>query len=436
MDNKKTAGSSCSCTQRLEIKPLNRLTENIPVSEILTTTSTITYSNRLDHFLARWGVNRMGHIVKPGLYRLGNPTPDSPVFVSANYTLSFDAVRSALTGIDCYILVLDTKGVNVWCAAGKGTFGTDELVNRISKTGLSEIVSHRKLVLPQLGAPGVSAHEVTKQTGFSVVYGPVRAKDIKAFLDSGFKATEEMRTVKFTMWDRLVLTPIELVAAAKFSLVVFGILFLLNLFAARPFGLADFIVYTGAVLTGTVITPLLLPVIPGRAFAWKGWLLGLIASSDDHAGRPGSEVLVVGAPGAAPGRVAEGRHRHHRRPDVGQGRQEQGRPALQAGGVRHPLRPWHLPRGRAHRHGRRPGLRPQGRRLVHLRGRPARPGQGECPQLPQGQPGPRRRARAPRPARAPHRRARLLRRPDPAPGRGRRAVGQSGLRDPAPTVEL
>jgi hypothetical protein len=85
-------------------------------------------------------------------------------------------------------LILDTKGINVWCAAGKGTFGTDELVGRILKTGLSEIVSHRKLVLPQLGAPGVSAHEVTKQTGFSVVYGPVRAKDIKAFLDSGFQS--------------------------------------------------------------------------------------------------------------------------------------------------------------------------------------------------------------------------------------------------------
>ena len=67
--------------------------------------------------------------------------------------------------------------------------------------------------------------------------------------------------------------------------------------------------------------------------------------------------------------------------------------AVQAGRVRHPLRPRHLPRGRPHRHGRRARLRPQGRRLVHLRGRPARPGQGERPQLPQGQPRPRRRDR-------------------------------------------
>jgi len=82
--------------------------------------------------------------------------------------------------------------------------------------------------------------------------------------------------VKFTMWDRVVLTPVELVAALKSSLMVFGVMFLLNLFVASPFGLTDFIAYTGTVITGTVITPLLLPVIPGRAFAWKGWLLGLL----------------------------------------------------------------------------------------------------------------------------------------------------------------
>ena len=117
---------------------------------------------------------------------------------------------------------------------------------------------------------------MARQTGFSVVYGPVRAKDIKNFIDSGFIATKEMRTVKFTLWDRLVLTPVELISAAKSSLAIFGIMFLLNLFAVKPFELADFLAYTGAVITGTVLTPLLLPVIPGRAFTWKGWLLGVV----------------------------------------------------------------------------------------------------------------------------------------------------------------
>ncbi|HEX7587957.1 MAG TPA: carbon monoxide dehydrogenase, partial [Anaerolineae bacterium] len=120
---------------------------------MITTTSTLTFANRWDHLLARFAVKRSAHRVEPGLYAIGGPTPAAPVFVSANYTLSFDALRSALAGIPAYILVLDTDGVNVWCAAGKGTFGTDELVKRIEETELRDKVDHRVLILPQLGAP-------------------------------------------------------------------------------------------------------------------------------------------------------------------------------------------------------------------------------------------------------------------------------------------
>ena len=47
---------------------------------------------------------------------------------------------------------------------GKGTFGTDELVLRIEQANLGEVVRHRRLILPQLGAPGVAAHEVEERT--------------------------------------------------------------------------------------------------------------------------------------------------------------------------------------------------------------------------------------------------------------------------------
>lgn len=248
----------------------------MPYGSVPVVLTSLNFKDVLGAWKVRWGIGRMNYKINPGLYAAGYPDPTSPVLVSANYKLTFDTLRKELSGLNCWILILDTKGINVWCAAGKGTFGTDELVRRISKTGLSKIVSHKTLILPQLGAPGISAHGVTKQTGFSVVYGPVRARDIKAFLACGLQATEEMRTVKFTVWDRLALAPMEFVPAAKTSLMVFGALFLINLFAARPFGLADFVAYVGAVVTGTVLTPLFLPLIPGRAFAWKGWVTGLL----------------------------------------------------------------------------------------------------------------------------------------------------------------
>jgi len=239
----------------------------------------MTFKDRLGTWKVRWGIGRMDYTVEPGIYAVGKPNEGAPVLVSANYKLTFDTLRKNLVGLDCWLLILDTKGINVWCAAGKGTFGTEELINRIEAGGLSKTVTHKKLILPQLGASGVNGNEVKRRTGFSVTFGPVRASDIKAFLAAGCNATTEMRAVKFTLWDRLVLTPMELVPAAKVSLMVFGVLFLINLFAVRPFGVWDFLAYAAAVLIGTVITPALLPIIPGKAFAFKGWLLGAIGTA-------------------------------------------------------------------------------------------------------------------------------------------------------------
>ncbi|PKM62183.1 MAG: acetyl-CoA synthase subunit gamma [Firmicutes bacterium HGW-Firmicutes-4] len=232
----------------------------------------------LDGWKVRWGINRMNYKINPGLYGMGSPDQDSPILVSCNYKLSFDALRKELTGLNVWILVIDTNGINVWCAAGKGSFGIKEIVARLIGTRLKEIVSHRKIILPQLGASGVKAQAVFKESGFRVIYGPIRARDIKAFLEADMMISDSMRTVSFTLYDRLVLTPIELVGTIKQSLMIFGVLLLLNFVVKEPFGLIDVGAYVGAVLTGCVLTPVLLPVIPGRAFAFKGWLLGLMGT--------------------------------------------------------------------------------------------------------------------------------------------------------------
>lgn len=230
------------------------------------TTSTISWANRWDHLLARLGVNRLGHRVEPGLYALGQPGPASPVFVTANYTLSFDALRSALQGMSGYILVLDTRGVNVWCAAGKGTFGTGELLRKIQETGLPGIVAHRELILPQLGAPGVAAHEIRKRSGFRVEYGPVRASDLPEYLKAR-QATPAMRRIRFPLTDRLVLIPVEIVHSFAPALI-------LAVAASFLGGLRASLGVLAAVLAGAVLFPIFLPWIPTPNFSTKGFLLG------------------------------------------------------------------------------------------------------------------------------------------------------------------
>jgi acetyl-CoA decarbonylase/synthase complex subunit gamma len=243
------------------------------VAEIATT---LTFADRLGRWKARWGIGRMSYLVPAGLYAIGTPTPGDSVVVTANYKMSYDIVRQALAGRNSWLLVLETFGINVWCAAGKGTFGTDELVRRIEVTGLAGVVSHRRLLLPILGAPGVAAYEVTRRTGFSLRYATIRAEDLREYLDNGMMTTPAMREQTFTFPERLALVPVEVVMALKPTLLVCAVLFLVAAAAAGPAaGLKVLLAWLGAVVTGTAVTPLLLPWLPGPSFALKGTLMGL-----------------------------------------------------------------------------------------------------------------------------------------------------------------
>lgn len=228
----------------------------------------------------RWGIDRMNYMVPPGLYAIGLPGPEAKVVVTANYKMSYDIVRRALAGRTCWLLVLETYGINVWCAAGKGTFGTGELVRRVTSTGLAKVVSHRRLILPILGAAGVAAHQVSQRCGFSVSYATIRAEDLPAYLDNGMRTTPAMRELTFSFYERLVLIPVELVLAMK-SIAVGGgaLLFLVTVLGNLSSGVSAFCAYLGAVIAGIVLAPLLLPWLPGASFAVKGALAGLVWSA-------------------------------------------------------------------------------------------------------------------------------------------------------------
>jgi hypothetical protein len=246
----------------------------------------LTAVDRLGDIAVRWDIptrpgsaSRNDYKVAPGLYATGDPSPDSPVLVTANYKLTFDKLRKELGGVDAWIVVLDTKGVNVWCAAGKGTFGTVELLDKIARLRLDEIVSHNVLVLPQLGASGVSAPEIARVSRFRVVWGPVRASDLPAFLAAGMKKTEAMRRVEFRLADRMAVAPVELTHAWPLLLGALALSFLGALPLGLGFGarLAWLLAATlGSILAGTLAFPALLPLLPTKAFSIKGAVLGAL----------------------------------------------------------------------------------------------------------------------------------------------------------------
>jgi hypothetical protein len=190
----------------------------------------------------------------------------------------------------------------VWCAAGKGTFGTDELVRRIGSEKLAEKVSHKNIIVPQLGAPGIAAHEVKKKTGFSVIYGPIRSKDIRTFVARNNTMTEKMRTVTFTLAERAVLAPLEVVAIVKKAIVpllVFALVMGLQkqgimFHQMETLTMPILIALAAAIITGCILHPLLLPFLRVCSFALQGLVLGLLVSVCLHFSGLFSNVSVLG----------------------------------------------------------------------------------------------------------------------------------------------
>lgn len=205
---------------------------------------------------------------QPGLIRVGHPGRDAPVLVTCNYDLTVRRVLRALRGLDAWLLVAPTKGINVWCGAAGGYFTAHQVISILRTSGIGELVDHRRLILPQLSATGVERKLVEERTGWRVVFGPVYASDIPAYLASG-KKTEAMRQVRFALADRLEMAaiwalPVSMIGAA---ILAMGWRHLLLPFAAITWVLALGIYIFFPWLSGTVSATHRPPP------AWVRWMI-------------------------------------------------------------------------------------------------------------------------------------------------------------------
>ncbi|MDD3471306.1 MAG: mercury methylation corrinoid protein HgcA [Syntrophaceae bacterium] len=246
----------------------------------------MTFADWLGTARVRCGIKRENYMVDPGLYAFGSPDSESEILVTSNYKLSFDSLRACLKEKSFWILVLDTQGINVWCAAGKGTFGTAELVSKIMSCSLHRLVKHRCLIVPQLGASGISAYETREKTDFKVIFGPVDCRNLLEFINNGKKSNEAMRTKTFTIADRLTLIPIELLHYIKIGCFLCLLVLIISGLIGSGTDLENvkgeglFIVFGifSGILTGAFWGPMLLPWLPGGAFSVKGLFIGLICA--------------------------------------------------------------------------------------------------------------------------------------------------------------
>jgi ferredoxin len=186
---------------------------------------------------------------KTGIIRIGNPNGSSPVFLTGNFHLTVTRVKKALNGLDAYLLVANSRGINVWCAATGGLFTNHDVISVLKVSGIEELVDHRKVILPQLAGTGVESTTIKNKTDWKVIWGPVFAKDIPEFLKNDLKKDASMRKTEFDFTQRiemaiawafpisvifsLILIPIWKHAILPFNILTWALSFLI--FISFPF---------------------------------------------------------------------------------------------------------------------------------------------------------------------------------------------------------
>jgi ubiquinone/menaquinone biosynthesis C-methylase UbiE len=235
--------------------------------------------------------------VRTGLYAVGTPDRDSPVLVTGNFDLTVRRLVRAIDGkLDAWLLVADSAGINVWCAAGGGYFTAEKVIAAVKASHLDEVVNHHALILPQLCANGVDGWRIRRETGWGVHWGPPRAADIPAYLSGKRQKTDEMRWVRFPLRDRLemvtvtmgfyallILVPVLVFWRSLFWPIVVSLVGLSYFYAvAHPWlpgrdGLYKSVPLTLIALGGLFAYNLLVdPLLPAQLFAWA---IGLTALS-------------------------------------------------------------------------------------------------------------------------------------------------------------
>ncbi|MFW9903789.1 MAG: corrinoid protein-associated methyltransferase CpaM [Candidatus Thorarchaeota archaeon] len=216
--------------------------------------------------------------IEPGLYIYGDPSDNSPVLVTANYQRTVRLVGRALKDQDAYLLVADTMGENVWCAARGDKFGLEEVAEVIKATRIEDLVQKKKLVVPQLAAGGMDHQEVKKATGWSCQFGPIYAKYIPSYLTSGRK-TEKQRTISFETRERLEMALQQSYFLSKFFFFWFFLIGLVGITILPQISLFSIaILLLPIIWLVYLLLALIFPLFPTQSFLKRGIYYGGLLS--------------------------------------------------------------------------------------------------------------------------------------------------------------
>ena len=123
-------------------------------------------------------------MMQQGIYPIGNPGEESPVLITTNFSLTYFIVSGEVESsrVPSWLLVMDTEGLSVLTAWAAGKFVGDAIGAFIKKSGITEKVKHRRVIIPGAVAAVSGDLEEELGAGWEVKIGPREAAHITAYL--------------------------------------------------------------------------------------------------------------------------------------------------------------------------------------------------------------------------------------------------------------
>jgi acetyl-CoA decarbonylase/synthase complex subunit gamma len=126
--------------------------------------------------------------VDPGMYKVGEPTADSPVLVTTNFALTYYTVESDIASnkIDCFLWAIDTDGIGVEAAVAGGQLTAEKIKKGIEDSGfdMKKDTTHNTIVIPGLSAR--LQGDVEDATGCNVMVGPADSGRIPGWMEKNW----------------------------------------------------------------------------------------------------------------------------------------------------------------------------------------------------------------------------------------------------------
>jgi len=121
--------------------------------------------------------------MEPGIYEFGEPTADSPLLTTTNFSLTYFSVAGEVesSGKPCWLLVCDSEGMSVLTAWAAGNFDAEVIAKMVKQFNIAEKIAHRKIVIPGFVAV-VSGELEDELPGWEVLVGPREAVDLPVYL--------------------------------------------------------------------------------------------------------------------------------------------------------------------------------------------------------------------------------------------------------------